>query len=148
MKRSAVSIASGITYVLAAGNDGQDVANVSPARVGEAITVAAMDALTDRRASFSNIGAGVDLFAPGVAIESAGIGSRTATAIFSGTSQAAPFVTGVVAAYLQTRPSATPAEVAQVLIGAAATDVIIDAGAGSPNRLLYTDSLGAQAAPF
>ncbi|HEX8853499.1 MAG TPA: S8 family peptidase, partial [Pyrinomonadaceae bacterium] len=83
------SIAAGVTYVVAAGNDNNDATLYSPARVSEAITVGA-STINDFRASFSNYGPGVDLFAPGDGITSAWIGSDTATNTISGTSMASP----------------------------------------------------------
>ncbi|HSP80021.1 MAG TPA: S8 family peptidase, partial [Myxococcaceae bacterium] len=72
------SIATGITYVIAAGNDNKDACTKSPARVAEAITVGATDS-SDNRSWFSNWGGCVDLFAPGSDITSAWNSSNTAT---------------------------------------------------------------------
>jgi subtilisin family serine protease len=104
----AASINVGIIYVVAAGNYGSNACNYSPARAPLALTVGATDS-TDARAGFSNMGACVDLFAPGVNILSTWIGSNTATYTASGTSMAAPHVAGIVANYLQSNPSSTPA---------------------------------------
>jgi aqualysin 1 len=97
------AISKGITFVVAAGNANTDACNASPARVREAITVAATDA-TDARASFSdwgsNWGGCVDLFAPGVDIRSALNTNDTGFQLMSGTSMATPHVTGVVAAMI------------------------------------------------
>ena len=137
---------AGVTVTLAAGNNNVDACGVSPARTPAAITVGATDPATDARASFSNFGTCLDLFAPGVNILSAGIANDTATSTFSGTSQAAPHVAGVAARFLQTDPAATPADVLAAIHAAA--DIastsgwggIGNAGAGSPNELLHWGS--------
>ena len=72
------SIASGVTYAIAAGNSNTNAANSSPARVAEAITVGS-STRTDARSSFSNFGTVVDVYAPGSAILSAYHTSNTAT---------------------------------------------------------------------
>jgi subtilisin family serine protease len=129
------SIAAGITYVVAAGNEDTDARLSSPADVPAAVTVAATDS-KDRRASFSNYGKGVDIFAPGVNIKSAVPDSDTATAKFSGTSMAAPHVAGAAALILDAHPSYTPAQVQAKLIANATKGKVTDR-AGTPNRLLF-----------
>lgn len=129
------SIASGVTYAVAAGNGGLRAGLYSPARVEQAITVGASDR-TDARAGFSNWGQSVDLFAPGVAITSDSNTSDTAAATYSGTSMAAPHVTGAAALYLADHPKATPAQVSRALVQRAASGKITGAGPGSPNKLL------------
>ncbi|WP_305789698.1 S8 family serine peptidase [Symbioplanes lichenis] len=134
------SIADGITYVVSAGNDsGADACANSPAGVPAAITVGATGP-DDQRAAFSNIGPCVDLFAPGVDIVSSSIGSDTATATGSGTSMAAPHVTGAAALILADHPDYTPAQVADELTAGATTGVVGEPGAGTPNRLLHVDA--------
>jgi subtilisin family serine protease len=136
------SIAAGVTYVLAGGNDyGRDACNASPARVAEGITVGATER-TDYRAAYSNIGACLDLFAPGSGITSAWIDSDTATADLSGTSMAAPHVAGAAAKYLQVNPTAPPATVHQALVNVASLNKVRNTGTGSPNRLLFTPGAG------
>ena len=135
------SIAAGVTYSVAAGNSADDACFTSPARAAQAITVGATST-SDARAPFSNVGPCVDLFAPGVDIVSAFNGSDTQTATLSGTSMAAPHVAGAAALYLETNPTATPADVASALISNSTSGVVGDAGADSPNRLLYTGFIG------
>jgi len=135
------SIASGVTYAIAAGNATLDACTQSPARTPEAITVAATTS-TDARASFSNYGTCVDIFAPGQSITSAYNGSDNQTAVLSGTSMATPHVTGTAALYLQVNPGATPAAVASAIIGGALAGRVTSPGSGSPNLLLNTSFIG------
>jgi len=136
------SIASGVTYAIAAGNWNDDACNYSPARTPAAITVGASDS-SDARASFSNYRACVDLFAPGVGIASAWWRSDTDTNVISGTSMATPHAAGAAALYLGLHPDAPPAEVAGALVDEATQGVVSAAGAGSPNRLLFTGQIGS-----
>jgi subtilisin family serine protease len=126
---------NGYVMVVAAGNSNTDACNSSPARVSKAITVAATDN-TDTRASYSNYGSCVDIFAPGSQINSAWIGSNTATKVLNGTSMATPHVAGVVAEMLQSIPTATPQTISTNLVNQASSNVVKNPS-GSPNRLLY-----------
>lgn len=125
-----------VTVVVAAGNDNQDASNYSPASAAAAITVAATDD-SDTRASFSNFGMVVDIFAPGVSITSAWIGSNTDSNTISGTSMACPHVAGAAALLLGVHPDDHPVDIENHLIAEATTDTVKDAGDGSPNRLLF-----------
>ncbi len=89
-------ITDGVNVVVAAGNSAANACNYSPARVPNAITVAASTS-TDSVASFSNTGSCVDIIAPGAGITSAWIGSNSATTTISGTSMASPHVAGAIA---------------------------------------------------
>jgi subtilisin family serine protease len=139
-------VTSGATVVAAAGNSNADACNYSPARVSEAVTVGATDR-TDTRASFSNFGRCLDLFAPGVAIPSAWHTSRTATAQLSGTSMAAPHAAGVAALLLAADRSLSPAQVEAALVELATTSQVKSAGRQSPNRLLFQEKAAAAPAP-
>jgi subtilisin family serine protease len=131
------SIADGVSYAIAAGNSNANACSFSPARVGEAVTVGATTS-TDVRASFSNFGSCLDLFAPGQSITSAWYTSSTATRTISGTSMAAPHAAGVAALYLQGNPGASPTTVRNALVAGSTPNVVASAGSGSPNRLLFT----------
>ncbi|MGW0187032.1 S8 family peptidase [Streptomyces sp. NPDC003362] len=129
------SIASGVTYAVAAGNSNANASSFSPARVSEAITVGATTS-TDARASYSNYGSVLDIFAPGSSITAGWHTSDTATNTISGTSMATPHVAGAAAVYLANHTSATPAQVASALTAGATTGKVTSPGSGSPNRLL------------
>jgi subtilisin family serine protease len=130
------SIAAGVTYVVAAGNNNTLADYLSPARVAEAVTVGATDS-TDTRASFSNYGTLVDLFAPGVGVTSAWYTTDTSTNVLYGTSMATPHVAGAAAVLLQLHPAWTPAQVQDTLRSAATPNIVTNQGAGSTRRLLY-----------
>ncbi|MBQ0826396.1 S8 family peptidase [Streptomyces tagetis] len=129
------SIASGVTYAIAAGNSNANASSYSPARVTEAITVGATTN-TDARASYSNYGAVLDLFAPGSSITAGWHTSDTATNTISGTSMATPHVAGAAAVYLANHTSATPAQVATALVNGSTSGKVTSPGTGSPNLLL------------
>ncbi|HMQ27307.1 MAG TPA: S8 family serine peptidase, partial [Acidimicrobiales bacterium] len=144
------AVAAGITVVVAAGNGNaagspEDACTTTPASIPSAITVGATNR-SDLRASWSNYGPCVDLFAPGVDIPSSVASSDIAMATYSGTSMATPHVVGMVARYLQQRPDAIPAEVADALTTRALTGHVGGAGTGSPNRLLNDAALVARPA--
>jgi subtilisin family serine protease len=130
-------IADGVTVAVAAGNNSTNACAVSPARVPGAITVGASDR-TDKRASFSNYGSCLDLFAPGVDITSAWLSGSANT--ISGTSMASPHVAGAAAVVLakQSGDVLTAAQVRNSLVSSATVGVLKATGNGSPNRLLFS----------
>ncbi|MGP3986913.1 S8 family serine peptidase [Streptomyces sp. 3N207] len=129
------SVSSGVSYAVSAGNESADASTASPARVPEALTVAASDR-KDRQARFSNYGKRVDLYAPGVDIVSASNKSDHGIATMSGTSMASPHVAGAAAVYLSGHKSATPAQVATALTKGATAGAITNPTKGTPNKLL------------
>lgn len=131
------AINDGVAFAVAAGNSNRNACNYSPARVAAAITVGATTS-SDARASYSNYGSCLDLFAPGSSITSAWYTSASATNTISGTSMATPHVAGVAALYLQGSPSASPATVRDAIVNNATTGKVINPGSKSPNRLLFT----------
>ncbi|WP_257901963.1 S8 family serine peptidase [Saccharothrix obliqua] len=130
------SIDAGVTYAVAAGNHRSNACELSPARIPDALTVAASDA-ADRRAVFSNRGPCVDLFAPGTSVKSTWNTGDYATAYLDGTSMASPHVAGAAALHLSAHPDDSPAAVRAALVGNATPGRVADA-AETPNRLLFT----------
>jgi subtilisin len=130
------SVAAGITYVVAAGNDAKDAKDFTPAAYDEVITVSALadfngqpgggapstcrSDVDDTFANFSNYGADVDIIAPGVCINSTWMLGGYDT--ISGTSMASPHVAGGAALYKAKNPSATPSQVKSALQNAGSTD--------------------------
>ncbi|KAF9517167.1 hypothetical protein BS47DRAFT_1339877 [Hydnum rufescens UP504] len=102
------AIAGGLHFTVSAGNSNADASNVSPASVSTANTIGAIDS-KNAKAPFSNFGAILDVWAPGVNILSAYIGGPTATAVLSGTSMSAPYVAGIIAVVLGEYGSVSPA---------------------------------------
>jgi subtilisin family serine protease len=140
------AVGDGVTMVVAAGNSNKDACKYSPSGEPTAITVGATTS-GDVRASWSNYGTCVDIFAPGSAITSDWNTSTTATNTISGTSMASPHVTGVAALALEAKPDATPAAVALFLTSHATLDRLSSIGNGSPNRLLYSLASGVPTEP-
>ncbi|RDW76078.1 subtilisin-like serine protease PR1A-like protein [Coleophoma crateriformis] len=130
------TVSAGVTVVVAAGNNNANAANYSPASAASAITVGAIDQ-NDARASFSNYGSVLDVFAPGVSVLSAWIGSTTATNTISGTSMATPHVAGLAAYLIALEGLSSPAAVVARITALATSGAITSAGSGSPNLIAY-----------
>ncbi len=142
------SIRSGVTYVIAAGNDySGNSCSHSPARTREAITVGATQS-NDSKANYSNIGTCIDTFAPGSGIISSWWTSDTAVRTLNGTSMAAPHVAGVAVLYLQNHTNATPQAVTNSLQRMGSINKLSGIGSGSPNILLYSRYSTIRRYPF
>lgn len=131
------SIQAGVTWVVSAGNRNMDACDHTPAHTLGTITVGATDR-NDARASFSDYGPCLNLFAPGADQYAAGIDHDNHYRVDSGTSFAAPHVAGIAALYLGRNPTATPATVKSAIVNNATPGVVTNAGTGSPNRLAYS----------
>lgn len=136
------SLASGVTYVIAAGNNNANACNYSPARVTDALIVGNVNS-SDTRNSTSNYGSCLDLFAPGTNITSAWYGSDTQTHTISGTSMAAPHVAGIAAMYLEWIPGSLPVDVQYAIDQNGTWDVVSNRGTNSPNRVVYSGFIPA-----
>lgn len=143
-KATALAVTRNAVVVVAAGNDNSLACNYSPAGELSAITVAATT-IDDKRASYSNYGKCVDLYAPGSDILGASFVSPSATRVLSGTSMACPHVTGVVATMLQATPLATPAIIQQTLVSWAEKNTIGDSKPDTPN--IFLRNMGPTASP-
>jgi len=161
-------VAAGVTVVVAAGNEGQDANNISPARMDSVITVGATSKVVDSNgvviedtiANFSNFGdtediiaddtfgfndsvatntgSALDMFAPGVRIVSTYKTNPTSTNTFSGTSMASPLVAGVAALVLENNPTLSPTDVLELMITNSVEDIITGVPVGTPNRMVFS----------
>ena len=131
------SIAAGVTYTIAAGNNAADACGFTPARTTNALTIGAI-ANDDSRWLGSNYGSCVDIFGPGFDVMSLSNASDVDVRSMSGSSMAAPGVAGIAALYLANNPTATPLAVATAIKDAATAGVITQVGTDSPNKLAYS----------
>lgn len=130
---------SGVFVAVAAGNgDGYgnpvNACTKSPASANGTLTVASVD-WYDTKASDSNYGGCVDIYAPGVSVRSAYLNGTTT--VMSGTSMATPHVTGVAALLKSDYGDQAPATIVSWITSAATTNVVQRNIVGTPNRLLF-----------
>lgn len=135
------AVGLGVHFAVAAGNDNADACDYSPAAAAKAVTVGA-STLGDERAYFSNYGKCVDIFAPGLNIQSTWIGSKTAINTISGTSMASPHIAGLLAYFLSLQPksssgyaveSLSPADLKKKMIAIASEGVLSGIPNDTPN---------------
>ena len=129
-------VSKNVVVAVAAGNSNKNACNYSPAGAANAVTVGATTS-TDARASYSNYGSCLDVFAPGSSIVSDWYTGTSATNTISGTSMATPHVAGVAGLYLSAGNSASG--FASWLNTYSTKNKVSSAGLGSPNRLLFTN---------
>jgi len=134
------AVEEGVIFAVAAGNDNRDACDYSPAASEAAITVGA-STVDDERAYFSNYGKCVDVFAPGLNIQSIYRGSKYATATLSGTSMASPHVAGLAAYFLSLSDGpVTPKEIKDKILKLATPDVFDTLPEDTPNLLIFNDA--------
>ncbi|KAL2130954.1 hypothetical protein VTI74DRAFT_5737 [Chaetomium olivicolor] len=127
---------AGVFLAVAAGNDNANAANYSPASEPSVCTVGATDR-NDAKASYSNYGSVVDIFAPGSSILSTWIGGSSATNTISGTSMATPHITGLGAYLLALLGPKSPAELCNYIKTTAISGSITGLPSGTTNRLAF-----------
>ncbi|KAF9645591.1 subtilisin-like protein [Thelephora ganbajun] len=126
-------VASGVTTVVAAGNSNADATNFSPASASSVITVGASD-INDAKAFFSNFGAPLAIWGPGVNVISTWNDGGTNT--ISGTSMATPHVSGFSAYLLGLDSTLTPASVQSTIQSQALNGILSGIPDGTINALL------------
>ncbi|KAI0842767.1 subtilisin-like protein [Hypoxylon sp. FL0890] len=127
-------INAGVFLAVAAGNDNQNAANSSPASEPSVCTVGATTS-GDARASYSNYGSVVDIFAPGSSILSTWREGRTNT--ISGTSMATPHITGLGAYLLALEGKKTPQDLCSYIASTANNGLLSSIPSGTVNKLAF-----------
>ena len=141
-------INEGIVVTVAAGNGdstgrGFDACRIAPGNVTRALTVGAVTAV-DARATYSNFGSCIDLWAPGGdrlrPIESAWKDAPDDYDTDIGTSMASPLVAGYAALLGEQQPGLCTDQVGDTIVERATQNAITGLDAVSPNRLLFVDT--------
>jgi subtilisin family serine protease len=130
----------GVAFAVSAGNSSGQACGQSPANAPSALTTAA-STISDTKASFSNYGPCVDIFAPGENILSAGIGSPNATATMSGTSMASPHVAGTAALIFETKPGASVKRLTKIMKKKSTKNTLTGLPAETANKLIYVKNI-------
>lgn len=133
------AVQQGLFVVVPAGDDYRDAANYSPAGASGAFTVGAT-AISDERAYFSNYGPSVNVFAPGLNIASAYMGTPTAVSTMSGTAQAAAHVAGLAAYLMSLTNDVTPANVGDTITALATRDLLTNHPPQTNNLLAFNNA--------
>jgi len=135
---------NGIPVVVASGNSAENACTTSPARASEAITVSSHTS-AGAWSGFSNFGSCVDIIAPGTGIRSLSANSNTGTNLLSGTSMAAPHVSGVIAQIMSRTQITDPATIKEMLYDGnyGADSVITNVPSGTINRVLQSPCIPA-----
>jgi len=131
----AAMTAAGVHVAVAAGNNNANASGYSPARAPSAVTVGATT-VADAKASYSNYGALVDIWAPGSSVTSAWIGGTAATNSISGTSMATPHTAGAIAYLIAKEGNITPAAMATKLQTRSVKSVLTGIPSGTVNYML------------
>ncbi|RKF79615.1 Subtilisin-like protease [Golovinomyces cichoracearum] len=141
------AVMGGIHFAVAAGDDNRNSCDYSPSAAQLAVTVGA-STLDDTRACFSNHGKSIDIFTPGLKIQSAWIGSKSAVNTISGTSMASSHIAGVLAYYLSLQPeldsdcavpSMTPKKMKEILVSNGTKNALTDLPSDTANFFAWND---------
>jgi subtilisin family serine protease len=127
-------VSAGVFLAVAAGNENTNAANSSPASEPLVCTVGATTS-SDARASYSNYGSVVDVFAPGTDILSTWLNGGTNT--ISGTSMATPHITGLGAYLLTLLGKKTPAALCSYIASTAQSGILSGIPSGTVNKLAF-----------
>ncbi|KAF9459646.1 serine protease [Collybia nuda] len=131
-------VASGVHVAVSAGSSNLDAGTTSPARAPGAITVGA-STIADARASFSNFGSVIDVYAPGQNVISSWIGSPTATNNLSGTSMATCYVAGLIALLISINNNQSPAAMSTLIQSLSIKGALSGIPSGTSNTLAHTE---------